>query len=151
MSRVAFYVSMVNAYSDIYWWLYEFLEVKASKGMHKVCIEKITWLPLIHTSALKIVPQVVWVYTVGFVKCFDIAVFCFYSKSVQSIVKSKKKWQYFYWFKCILHSFKLSLLTGFSELWFKQTWYTCRSVTSSLIKCLHLNTTFGHLWNSHQT
>ena len=30
-----------------------------------------------YTSALKIVPLVVRVYIVGFVKCFGIAVFCF--------------------------------------------------------------------------
>ena len=48
-----------------------FLEAKASKGMHQVCI-KITWPPFIYTSALKIPPMVVRVYT----KCFDIAVFC---------------------------------------------------------------------------
>ena len=36
---------------------------------------KITWLPLIYTSALKIVPLVVRIYSTGFIKCFDIVVF----------------------------------------------------------------------------
>ena len=40
--------------------------------------------------ALKIVSLVVRVYTVGFVKCFDIAVFCFIFKSVWSIVNQRK-------------------------------------------------------------
>ena len=58
-------------YSDL-----SFLEPKASKGIHQVCIEK---SPDRHLSihAMKIVPLVVQVYTVGFVKCFGIAVFCF--------------------------------------------------------------------------
>ena len=48
------------------------LEAKASNGMHPDCIVK---SPDRHTSVLKIVPLVVQVYTMGFVKCF--AVFCF--------------------------------------------------------------------------
>ena len=64
------------------------------------------------TSAL---PLVVRVYTVGFVKCFDIATFCFIlNQSGQLWIKEKIK--IFYWFKSILQSFKLSLLTGLSEL-----------------------------------
>ena len=50
---------------------------------------KITWPPLIHTSALKVVPLVVRVCTVGFVKCFDISVF-FYFESGGSIVCQRK-------------------------------------------------------------
>ena len=37
---------------------------------------KITWPPLIYTSALKIVPLVARVYSAGFIKCLDIAVSC---------------------------------------------------------------------------
>ena len=74
--------------------LVAFLEAKASKCMHHVCIEKITWPPLIDTSTLKIVPLVVrvLVYTVGFVKCFDILYFSilFYFESVRSIENQRK-------------------------------------------------------------
>ena len=53
-----------------------FLEVKASNGIHQVNLYwKFTWPPFIHTSALKKVTLAVQVHTVGFVKCFDIAVF----------------------------------------------------------------------------
>ena len=77
---------------------------------------KITWPPLIHTFALKIVPLVVRVYSAGFVKCFDIAVFCFIlNQSGQLWIKEKTT--IFCWFECILQSFKLSLLTGLSKLW----------------------------------
>ena len=59
--------------------------------MHQVCIEKITWPPLIHTSALKIVPLVVLVCTVGFVKCIDITVFCFILPETRIIYYSFNK------------------------------------------------------------
>ena len=53
-----------------------FLEVKASKGMHKVCIEKspdrhLSIHPHIRTENSSTG------CTVGFVKCLDIAIFCF--------------------------------------------------------------------------
>ena len=53
-----------------------FLEAKAPKGTQPGLYWKITWPPFIHTFALKIVTLDVRVYTVEFVKCFDIAVFC---------------------------------------------------------------------------
>ena len=72
-----------------------FLAAKASKSLHQVCIErKITWSPLIHKSAVKIVPLLIRVYTVGFVKYFDIAVICsILNQSGQLWIKEKK--QYF--------------------------------------------------------
>ena len=94
--------------------------------MHQVCIEKkITWPSFIHTSALKKLPLVVWVYTVGFVKCFDIL---FYFESVRSIVNYRKKIVFTVYCKFILQSFKLSLLTDLSELWL------VNEVTTWLIK-----------------
>ena len=43
-----------------------------------------------HTSMLKIVPLVVWVYSVDFVKCFDIVVVCFIlNQSGQLWIKEK--------------------------------------------------------------
>ena len=50
--------------------------LNASKVCTRFVMEKITSPPLIHTSALKIVPLHVRVYTVGSVERFDIAVFC---------------------------------------------------------------------------
>ena len=52
---------------------------------------KITWLSFIHTSAMKIVPLVVWVYTISFVKCFDIEVFCLFWISPVNNCESIKK------------------------------------------------------------
>ena len=52
----------------------------------------ISWPPIIHTSAMKIVPLVVLhvVYSAGFVKCFDITVFCFIlNQSGQLWIKKK--------------------------------------------------------------
>ena len=96
---------------------FSFLEAKASKGIQPGLYWKITWPPFIHTSALKIVPLVVRVYTVDFVKCFDIAVFCFICNQSGQFILNQRKITIFYLFKFILQSFKLSLLTGLSELW----------------------------------
>ena len=61
------------------------LEAKASKGIHQVCFDK---SPDCHLSIQ--VQLVVQVYTVGFVKCFDIAVFCFIlNQSGQLWIKEK--------------------------------------------------------------
>ena len=66
------------------------LEAKASKDIQSGLYWKITWPPLIYTSALKIDPQVVRRYSAGFVKCFDISVFCFIlNKSSQLQIKTK--------------------------------------------------------------
>ena len=51
----------------------------------------------IYTSALKIVPLVVRIYSTGFVKCFDAAVFC-------SFWISPVRCDTFYCFKCIVQS-----------------------------------------------
>ena len=81
-------------------------KAKASKGMRKI-----TWPPFIHTSALKIVSLVVWVYSAGFVKCFDILllILCsFWTNQVKLWIKEKKQ-QYFYYFKFIPFSSDKSL------------------------------------------
>ena len=92
----------------------QFLEAKASKSMHLVCIEKSPDHYLfIHPRCSKIVPLVVWVYTVGFVKYFVIAVFYFILNQSGQLW-NKEKITIFSWFKCILQSFQLSLLTGLS-------------------------------------
>ena len=57
--------------------LYKFLEVKASNGMHQVCIEKSPdrhFYPYIRTENSS---TSCGCYTVCLVKCVDIAVFCF--------------------------------------------------------------------------
>ena len=104
------------------------------------------------SSALKIIPLVVRVYTVCFLKCFDIAVF-FYFESVGSIMNQSKYNNIFTGLKCILQSFKLSLLAGLSELWLSTQSsqlmiydYTCRirymyRNERWCSKALYLNTT----------
>ena len=57
------------------------------------------------TSEVKIVPLVVRIYSTGFVKCFDIAVFCSFWISPVSCESNKKNNNTFYCFKYILQSF----------------------------------------------
>ena len=69
--------------------LYKLLCLEA-KGIQPGLYGKITWPLLINTSALKIVPLVVWIFSEGFVKWFDFAVFCSFWISAVNC-KSKKK------------------------------------------------------------
>ena len=64
----------------------------------------------------KIVPLDVRVQYAGFVKCFNIVVSLAHFKSVRSIVNQRNKITVLVTFLIILQSFKLSLLTGLSEL-----------------------------------
>ena len=87
---------------------------------------KITWPPFIHTSALKIAPLVVWIYTMGFVYFFiDIAVFCFIFESVLSIVNQRKNSIIFtglnVFFKALNFCFWLRSLRAFIIFYYSRT------------------------------
>ena len=100
--------------------IFRFSAAKASKSMHQVCIEKSPnrhlHFPYIRaensstacTSIYLGFCKMLWYYPILFIL----------NQSGQLWIKEKKNKQYFYWFNCILQSFKLSLLTGLSELWF---------------------------------
>ena len=59
----------------------------------------------------------------------------FYFESVCSVVNQTKNNSTFYCLKCIIQSFKLSLLTGLSELWFLHVrMFVHRLLFSNLLK-----------------
>ena len=86
-----FYRILVTSEGHIKQQTHLFLEAKASKGIQPGLYWKITWPPIIYTSVLKIVPLVVRIYPVGFVKCFNVAVFCSFWISPVNCKSKKKK------------------------------------------------------------
>ena len=73
------------------------LEVKACKGIQQGLYWKITWDPFIYTSALKIVPLVIRIYYIGFVKCFDITVFCSFLYQSSQFNQRMFMFKFLYW------------------------------------------------------
>ena len=75
----------------------------------------------------------------GFCKMLWYCRILFYFESVRSILNQRKN-SIIYWFKCILQSFRLSLLTGFSELCLMCNNIECQQFIENLfqIRCKNL-------------
>ena len=66
-----------------------FLEAKASKGIYTRFILKNHLTATYLYIRAKIVPLFVRVYSAGFVKCLDNAIFCSFSEAVRSIMSQR--------------------------------------------------------------